>query len=170
MMQQLFAGVTDRCGRHSRLLKCVLLGIALTVIATGCNSAPKIVPAKLKKIESTRSAKTVWTTSIGGGGSRPAVRFAPFVTDDTIFTASASGKLTSVSRESGSTNWSVDIGQELTAGISGDNQFLFVATGDGNVFCVRQLDGSSVWNARVSSEVIAAPVAGLERAGGSAQH
>ena len=64
------------------------IGIAaLVAVITGCNSAPTVVPAELTRIESTRSAKTVWSKGVGGGGERPAVRFAPYVTDDTVYSA-----------------------------------------------------------------------------------
>lgn len=143
------------------LTMAALSGLALCVVA-GCSSAPTIVPAELTQIESTRGAKTVWSSKVGGGGDRPAVRFAPFVTEDTVYTASASGKVSSLDRESGSANWSVNVGRNLTAGISGDDNLLFVANGDGEVFSLRQEDGSRLWSTRVSSEVIAAPVAGAD--------
>ena len=134
--------------------------VALVAVIAGCNSAPTVVPAELTRIESTRSAKTVWAKGVGGGGERPAVRFAPYVTDDTVYSASASGQVSSLNRLTGEANWTVDIGRDLTAGISGDETYLFVANGDGDVFCLRQDDGSRVWSASVSSEVIASPVAG----------
>lgn len=143
-----------------RVLKGALTVLAASALLAACNSPPKIVPAELTKIESTRGAKTLWTTGVGSGGDRPAVRFAPFVTDTTIYTASASGKVNAVSRESGDSLWSVNVGRPLTAGISGDGSLLFVASGDGEVFCLRRDDGTRVWSARVASEVIASPVAG----------
>ncbi len=147
--------------RRSSVVKLVLV-IASVAIAAGCNSPPKVVPAELTQIESIRGAKTVWAKGIGGGGKRPAVRFAPYVTDDAVYTASATGKINSLNRSSGDTNWSVNVGPNLTAGISGDDNLLFVANGDGDVFSLRQTDGSRVWSARVSSEVIASPVAGID--------
>jgi len=144
------------------VVKRALTGLAFVVAAAGCSSAPTVLPAELTRIESTRGAKTVWAQGVGDAGERPAVRFAPFVTDDTVYTASASGKVSSLNRDTGEALWSVNAGRNLTAGISGDEELLFVATGDGDVFCLLQEDGSRVWAARVSSEVIASPVAGAD--------
>jgi outer membrane protein assembly factor BamB len=143
-----------------RVFKGTLTAVAACALLAACNSPPKIVPAELTQIQSTRGAKTVWSTGVGGGGDRPAVRFAPFVTETSVYTASASGKVSAVSRETGQALWSVNVGRPLTAGISGDSSLLFVATGDGEVFSLRREDGTRVWSARVASEVIASPVAG----------
>ena len=147
---------------RSRSLLARGLAVIAALLIAGCNTAPTIVPAELTRIESTQSASTAWSKRIGGGGERAAVRFAPFVTDDAVYTASASGRVNAFSREGGASLWSVDVGPNLTAGISGDETYLFVATGSGEVFCLRQDDGSRVWSARVSSEVIASPVAGAD--------
>lgn len=146
----------------SSVLPRALVAAVLVALGAGCSSPPTVVPAELTRIEPTRGATTVWSSSVGGGGERPAIRFAPFVTEDTVFTASASGKVSSIQRDSGESNWLVNVGRNLTAGISGDANLLFVANGDGDVFCLRQNDGSRVWAARVSSEVIASPVAGAD--------
>lgn len=130
-----------------------LLAIVAALMA-GCSTAPTIVPAELTRIESTQSASTAWSKRIGGGGERPAVRFAPYVTDDAVYTASASGRVNAFNREGGATLWSVDVGPNLTAGISGDETYLFVATGNGEVFCLRQDDGSRVWSARDRKSVV----------------
>jgi len=129
---------------------------------SACSSAPPIVPAELKSFAKTRSASTVWTTSVDNAGSRPAVRFAPYVTDTAVFAVGASGQVNSLDRATGKVNWSVKLNSDVTAGISGDDSLLFLASGSGEVYCLRQDSGARVWAARTSSEVIAAPVAGSD--------
>ncbi len=131
-----------------------------SLVLAGCSTVPPIEPDELTTIESTRTATINWSTDVGDGGDRAAVRFAPFVTEEQVFAIDSGGTVTALERASGNELWSVELDNDLTAGISGDDEFLFVATANGDVYSLQQLDGSTRWKAEVSSEVIAAPVAG----------
>lgn len=139
---------------------CVIAAVAGMI--AGCSSVKPVTPDPLTSIVSTRTATVNWSTDVGDGADRAVVRFAPYVTDTQVFAIDSEGTVTALDRASGKKQWSIELDENLTAGISGDEEFLYAASGNGVVFTLRQLDGSIVWQAEVSSEVIAAPVAGSD--------
>lgn len=85
---------------------------------------------------------------------------SPFVSDDAVFAVDSKGKLSAFNRQTGDTDWSIELDRNITSGVSGDDKNLYVATGNGEVFAISQSIGGTLWTSDVSSEVIAAPVAG----------
>ncbi len=143
----------------SRVCKAAVLALAAMVLGA-CSSGPKIVPNELRSISATRALNIDWTASVGEAGERPAVRLSPFIGEDRVFTVNARGRVIAMDIASGKRVWTRDIGEAITAGVSGDPERLYVASEDGEVFAIEQSDGAIAWTANVSSEVIAAPVAG----------
>ncbi len=131
-----------------------------TLVQVGCSAPPRAKPASLTDINSTRSAVVDWSVNAGAGSERDAVRLSPYVSDDAVFVVDTEGKLSSINRESGSVEWSVELDRTITSGVSGDDDNVYVASGNGEVFAISQSIGGILWTSNVSSEVIAAPVAG----------
>lgn len=141
--------------------RCWRGGAALALaLSAGCSNGPVIVPAELQAFKAEHNFIVDWSTGVGEAGPRGSVRLAPYVAQERVFAVDNEGRLTCVDRASGDRIWRVELGQSITAGVSGDAEFVYAASADGSVYSLNQSDGSIKWQARVSSEVVAAPVAG----------
>jgi outer membrane protein assembly factor BamB len=76
------------------------------------------------------------------------------------YVASKDGTVTKL--EDGKLVWKVSAGQSLSAGVGANGRLVVVATSKGDVLAFSTEDGKSLWQTKVSSEVLAAPVVGDE--------
>ena len=139
--------------------------LATILISAGCTTAQTIEkprPDRLRDIQALAEPSVIWTAGAGKGSDRSVVRYTPYVTDNAVYTISASGRITALASGTGKKLWEAKISARPTAGIGGDDQYLYAGTGDGRVFSLSQADGSVVWTAVVSSEIISPPTAGLD--------
>lgn len=143
----------------ARIAARVSLLAALLVLAA-CGTVKKFEPEQLTSIEAVTQPTSLWSAKVGSGGKRSVVKLAPFVAEETVFAANSEGEVSAFNRSTGQKLWEIDLGSELTAGVSGDDVYLYAGSGNGDVYCISQSDGSLVWTTRVSSEVISAPAAG----------
>lgn len=140
-----------------------LAAIWIAVLAvSGCSTIQKVEPDSLRSIEATAQPKSIWSAKVGSGGKRSVVKFAPYVAEENVFAANAEGDISAFNRTSGQKLWSIKLGVELTAGVSGDDKYLYAGSGNGDVYSINQSDGTLVWTTRVSSEVVSAPTAGAD--------
>jgi outer membrane protein assembly factor BamB len=139
--------------------------LATVLISAGCSTAKTVEkpkPDRLGDIQVLADPSVMWTASAGKGSDRSVVRFTPYVTDDAVYAINAKGRISAISRGTGSVLWESGLNARPTAGIGGDDQYLYAGTGDGRVFSISQADGSVAWTTVVSSEIIAPPTAGLD--------
>ncbi len=147
-----------------------LITIVTTLVIAGCSTAKTVEkpkPDRLQAIEVLADEvladpSVVWSASVGKGSDRPVVQFTPYVTDTSVFVISGKGRLTALARDSGATLWEANLNTRPTAGVGGDDKYLYAGTGDGRVYSISQADGSIVWNRDVSSEIISVPTAGID--------
>jgi len=68
---------------------------------------------------------------------------SPFVSDDAVFAVDSKGKLSAFNRQTGDTDWSIELDRNITSGVSGDDKNLYVAlrAADGRVFWEIELSG-----------------------------
>lgn len=134
----------------------VLLG-AVTLLA-GCSlfsSDSKLKPAELTPIQATAELKELWHGSVGKSGD---FVLTPAVVDGSVFAAGAGGAI--VRFDGGREAWRISAGEKLSGGIGSDGQLVAVGTPKGEVLAFDAETGKPLWRARVSSEVLAAPVIG----------
>lgn len=138
--------------------------VILIAVLSACSNTAKVKPPEpdeLRPVAITDIQPTLlWTTNVGDGSERSVVRFTPYVTDNRVFTVNADGVVSALDRVSGELVWEVEIDESPTAGIGGDDEYLYVGTGDGKVFSLDPDSGRTIWSTTVSSEVIAPPTAG----------
>ena len=144
-----------------------LAAVAVSLLLSACGGADKVKPAKLTDIAETSalssvSATVAWTSKVGENTERNALRLSPYVTEKSVFAVDTEGKLSSYNRQTGETEWTVELDRNITAGVNGDDKNIYVASGNGEVFAISQAIGGTLWTSNVSSEVIAAPVAGSD--------
>jgi outer membrane protein assembly factor BamB len=145
----------------------LLLVAAASLLASGCatisdtvdkinpfaKSAVKMTP--LASFSPTVTARSLWSASAGKAGDYV---FVPAVVGSAVFVAGRDGTISRL--EDGKTVWKIATGQTLSAGVGADNRLVVVGTPKGEVLAYAATDGKALWQAKVSSEVLAAPTVG----------
>jgi outer membrane protein assembly factor BamB len=138
--------------------------VGLIAVLAGCSSlnpfaskpAPRNPPAALEDFKQTLAVRTVWSTSIGSAG---AFVFSPAVAAGSAFVAAADGAISRIDASSGRSQWRINAGVPLTAGVGSDGATVAVAAEKG-VLMTFDGDGKLRWKAQASSEILSAPAVG----------
>ena len=137
----------------------ILLGGCATVTDTiesinpFASTGPKMAP--LGPLNATADVRTAWSANVGKAGD---YTFTPAVVGNVAYVASRSGTISKL--EDGKFVWKVDAGQPLSAGVGANGRLLVVGTSKGELLAFSSENGKALWQAKVSSEVLAAPVVG----------
>src|SRR5574343_800041 len=132
---------------------CATISDGLDAINPFSSSGPKMAP--LPALKPTADVRNAWTASVAKAGD---YTFTPAVIGNAVYAASAKGTISRI--EDGKTIWKIDAGQPLSAGVGANAKLLVVGTPKGEVLAFSADDGKALWRAKVSSEVLAAPVIG----------
>jgi outer membrane protein assembly factor BamB len=122
------------------------------LLAACAASGPK--PAKLVDFKPRATAKTAWRASVGDGGN---YLFRPALLDGFVYAAAADGTLAKFDAKNGRRAWRVDTGMQLSGGVGLGAGQILVGSAKGVVLAY-DLDGKALWQSKVSSEVLSAPV------------
>lgn len=117
------------------------------------SSTPKAKPAELTSFQTTAEVRAGWQASIGSAGE---FTFSPAVVGDSVYAAARDGSLARF--DGGRPVWRIAVGQTLSGGVGSDGRLVVVGTPKGEVLAFDAANGRESWKARVSSEVLAAPV------------
>ena len=129
---------------------CSTLSDAVDAVTPFSSSKIKIAP--LPALTAAIDAKAAWTVSTGKAAD---YSFAPAVVGTTAFVAGRDGDILKI--EDGKVVWKINAGQPLSAGVGADRKLVVVGTSKGEVLAFSAQDGKPLWQARVSSEVLATP-------------
>jgi outer membrane protein assembly factor BamB len=132
---------------------CATVSDSIDAINPFSSSKSKITP--LAPLTATADVRTAWSASVGKAGD---YTFTPAVVGNATYVANLSGTVYKL--EGGKVVWKVDAGQPLSAGVGANSRLLVVGTAKGDVLAFSSEDGKALWQARVSSEVLAAPAVG----------
>lgn len=143
-------------------LKLTCLGAV--IVLAGCSSlnpfAKKVesrnAPAALVDFKPGMTVRTAWSASVGGAG---AYAFSPAFADGSVFVAAADGTIMRVDPANGRSQWRINAGVPLTAGVGSDGSTVVVA-GEKGVLLAFDGNGKSRWKAQASSEILSAPAVG----------
>lgn len=119
------------------------------------SSAPKAKAAELTPIQATADMRVLWQASLGGAGD---FVFTPAVVGESVYAAAQDGTIARLDR--GVQTWRIAAGQKLSGGVGADDKLVVVGTDKGHVLAFDAATGNALWQARVSSEVLAAPAIG----------
>ncbi|MDX1698751.1 MAG: outer membrane protein assembly factor BamB [Thiohalobacterales bacterium] len=150
--------------RFLRLLTVLLLLLALQgcswIKSWGKDDDDPGSPAELVEFNTTLATREVWSRSVGAGIGKAEPQLRPAYWDGSVYAADYKGRVMAIDAESGSVRWEVKTELPLSGGpgINGEN--LFIGTENGEVHTLSTADGTLLWTAQVSSEILAAPVAG----------
>ncbi|MDR1995337.1 outer membrane protein assembly factor BamB [Azonexus sp.] len=145
------------------LLSLAIAGLLLSGCASVSNTLDKLnpfsssgpKPAKLIDFKPTAEVRNLWSASIGKAGN---YTFVPAVVGSAVFVAGHDGSLSRI--EDGRTVWKISTGHALSAGIGASSRLVVVGTPKGDVLAYAADDGKPLWQAKASSEVLAAPTVG----------
>jgi outer membrane protein assembly factor BamB len=125
----------------------------LVAVAAACASGgPK--PAKLVDFEPSAKARIAWRASVGEAGRYV---FRPAVLDGAVYAASADGELARFDAANGKRVWRVNTKARLSGGVGLGSGQVLVGTAKGIVLAY-DLDGKALWQSKLSSEVLSAPI------------
>ena len=112
-------------------------------------------PAPLPEISTPATLKLLWQANVGSGKG---YAFAPAVTRQRVIAAARDGTVAAFDPVSGKSLWRVNAGTALSGGTGADDTTVAVGSPEGEVVVLEADRGTLRWRARVSSEVLAAPV------------
>lgn len=131
-------------------------------------------PTPLVSFDEEADVKRLWKKGIGDGLGRKYLRLTPAIVADRVYVADAYGHIEARNRFDGEQIWEASIGQPdgnwiafwdrrdpsfVTGGVGVADGVVMVGTTTGDVVALDVGDGTEVWRAKVSSEVLAPPVA-----------
>jgi len=116
-------------------------------------SAKNQLPAELVAFKPAASVTVSGRASVGDAGNSI---FTPGQWKGAVFAAGRDGKLTRFESALGRETWRIDTGHKLSAGVGVGPALVVVGTVKGDVLAYDH-NGKALWQAKVSSEVLAAP-------------
>lgn len=131
---------------------CTTVGNTLDTLNPFAKSAPKVKPAELGSINPRAELKSLWQANVGAAGDPV---FTPAAVGSSVYAAARDGTL--VRFDGGRQVWRINAGQILSGGVGANDRLVVVGTPKGEVLAFNSADGSPAWQARTSSEVLAAP-------------
>ncbi len=140
--------------------------VATLVLLGGCDtmsgaydrllgSKPAQPPAELVAIKPSATPRIAWQGSVGS--SDRGVYF-PAVSGNVVYAAAAAGQITGFDAAKGGAVARLSAGERISGGVGTGGGMVFVGTPKGEVLAF-DVQGKPLWKARLSSEVLAPPIA-----------
>ncbi|WP_024867953.1 outer membrane protein assembly factor BamB [Pseudoxanthomonas suwonensis] len=119
-------------------------------------------PAELVDFQATIKPRKIWSANLGDGEQRIGARQTPALADGRVYAAAAEGTVTALDLHTGKEAWRFKADKKdglRLAGGPGVGEGLVVVGGlGGEVIALDAANGSERWRAKVTSEVIVAPL------------
>ena len=133
----------------------VLFGALLMLAGCGGGKAVQEQPAELQKFSAEKQVKRLWTANSGASAVKKAVKLAPALDGDVIYTSDFKGRVSAFSADGGRTLWNVKIKHLVTGAATAGDGIVVVASKKGEVIALDQHDGRRLWSTSLSSQVLA---------------
>lgn len=143
----------------------IMLALAMSACSTVSETVSKLnpfsrgeskfKPAELVAFTPSVTLRSQWQFNVGSSAE---LTLVPAVVGDRVYVAAKNGTIACV--EAGKEVWRINIGQTISGGVGADRSLVAVGTAKGEVLVFSAVDGSARWQARASSEILAAPVVG----------
>ena len=135
-------------------MRSIVLSVGLALLA-GCGSDPVHKPAELTEFNTTATLKILWQGSVG---SADRDIFFPGAFGNVVYAAGATGDVTGFDKRSGRPTVSIDAGERVSGAVGTGVGLVLLGTPRGRVLAFDP-EGKPVWQAQLSSEVLAPPEA-----------
>ncbi|MBL4584730.1 MAG: outer membrane protein assembly factor BamB [Pseudomonadales bacterium] len=133
--------------------------LTILLVLAGCSSSEikELEPAELQDLEHSVELKELWDFNLGDLREHDATRLQPTIDGGQLFVVDAEGDLYSLNKTTGERNWVVELGKNITAGVSAADRKLAVGTDKGEVLLLAQSDGSVLWSVTLTEEILSLP-------------
>ncbi len=136
----------------------LLAGLVVAALVTGgCKKKDEYKPQALEKITQQGVFTTVWRAKLPESKNAYGYKLAPVYADGAVFVAAKNGLVQKRDSDTGKVLWSVNVGQELSAGPGVGDHRVVVGSPEGQVWLLDADTGAEQWTARLSSEILAPP-------------
>ncbi|CZF81566.1 outer membrane protein assembly factor BamB [Grimontia marina] len=137
-----------------------LLG-TLLIGCAGEEDSIQMVPVPV--VESEFTPTQVWKSSVGNGVGNYFSNLSPVQAYGKVFAADRQGVVKAMDTETGSTLWSVDLGEDAAALISGgltaSYSKIYLGTETGALIALDEETGETVWRSNAGGEILSKPLA-----------
>ncbi|USH01870.1 outer membrane protein assembly factor BamB [Grimontia kaedaensis] len=136
----------------------------LGTLLIGCaGEEDSIQMAPVPVVESEFTPTQVWKSSVGNGVGNYFSNLVPVQAYGKVFAADREGVVKAMDTETGSTLWSVDLGEDAPALISGgltaSYSKVYLGTETGVLIALDEETGETVWRANAGGEILSKPLA-----------
>ena len=133
--------------------------IGVLLLGAACDNDKEIdPPAELVDIQQQLTAKTQWSTSLGGDSERLRLALRPVVVGEKVFSASYDGEVVALTADRGRRLWRADTDAKISGGPAANDEYVLVGTAEGEVIALDAGTGKQRWRKQLTSEVLAAPL------------
>lgn len=119
------------------------------------NSDP---PTPLVEIETLSEIIELWSKNTGKGSSKHFLKLTPAHINGKVFVADIYGNLEGIDATSGKTLWKSDADLTITGGPGASEKLTLIGSDEGDVLAYTSETGELIWQAKVSSEILSAPI------------
>ncbi|MCH8262477.1 MAG: outer membrane protein assembly factor BamB [Proteobacteria bacterium] len=119
------------------------------------NSDP---PTPLVEIETLSEIIELWSKNTGKGSSKHFLKLTPAHINGKVFVADIYGNLEGIDATSGKTLWKSDADLTITGGPGASEKLTMIGSDEGDVLAYTSETGELIWQAKVSSEILSAPI------------
>lgn len=139
--------------------------VMLAALVAGCGGASSQrgegpdAPMPLPELRASVGIDELWRRGMGSGFGGPYVTIRPYVSVDSVFTASPDGNVRAFDATSGAQRWAQDLDEGISAGVGFGEGLVLVVTDNGVFVALDARDGVRVWSENIGSEVLARPIA-----------
>ena len=145
-----------------------LLFALILVLLSGCGSrdyVKKLIggednsepPTPLVEFEVLAEIIKLWSKDTGKGSTKQFLKLTPSHIQGKVFVADIRGNLSAIDAISGNTLWENDADLPITGGPGSSEILTMIGSEEGDVLAYASESGEFLWQAKVSSEVLAAP-------------
>lgn len=119
----------------------------------GKENLPK--PKQLTEIKPKVAMQNQWSAALAKKSKNSAyLKLKPEVVDNKIYLASNNGTVQAVSRDTGSTIWSANVGKQIVSGPAVANGAVIVGTNAATIVMLDQSNGKKLWTAHLSEDTL----------------
>ena len=159
---------------RTRVIRALAGAAVLVVALSGCSTAKgwfagkdsaakkAAEPAELVDFQATAQPVKLWSANVGKGEGKIGARQHPAVADGRVFAAATDAGVVALDLHTGKEVWRFNTGKKeglrLSGGPGVGEGLVVVGSLGGDVIALEAASGAERWRARVSSEVIVAPM------------